>query len=233
MGNPVRLRQLFSQFNNPMQQDVSEFLQYLVGACIPLKNLCESIGWETSSCQSCGQKTERPTTSTLFSVPLNGKSVQENLNKYWLTKETIQGAYCDDCCPEIKGIPENQKKYINRTRTEVITEPAEIIMVSIKRFTNNGRKLMNHVDANRSLTIVNTTYDLRGIITHSGRVISAGHYYIDLILANGQQVRCNDWDVSNIQELSKLGYLFIYEKSSGQIPLLDLSIPHPQQPRVQ
>ena len=38
--NPVRLRQLFGQFNNTMVQDVFEFLIQLVDACIPLKKLC-------------------------------------------------------------------------------------------------------------------------------------------------------------------------------------------------
>ena len=106
-----RLRALFDQFTNKEWQDISDFLLQLVGALKPLENVCTSKVRESSTCQSCQQKSEKETISTLFSVPLNGSTVDQNLTNYWSQRETFK-AYCDLCCPESdsKHLPENQKK---------------------------------------------------------------------------------------------------------------------------
>ena len=63
-------------------------------------------------------------------------------------------------------------------------------MIAIKWFTNEGHKRFNKVQGNYRIKIANTVYNLKCIITHSGRVVTGGHYYADLFMSDGQMVSC-------------------------------------------
>lgn len=82
-----------------------------------------------------------------------------------------------------------------------------ILMISLKRFNNNGKK--KHVIVDSPLTLDLTKYvsgynkesyiyDLYGICTHSGLGITGGHYWAQIKTANDKWYKFNDTQITEI-----------------------------------
>lgn len=100
----------------------------------------------------------------------------------------------------------------------------KILVIALKRFTNNNRKVNQYVDIpldNLNLTPYVFGYDketykyeLYGVANHVGNVMG-GHYYANIKTNEGNWYEFNDTNVKPISEekvISERGYVFFYRK---------------------
>ena len=181
-----------------------------------MTDLFESNVKETYTCQTCGLEYNRETTCTAFYVPLTGSTVEENMNNYLSNKEEVD-SYCEHCCPEDqqRHLPAKKKVKTTHDKKSQIVKPADIVAISIKRFTNDGKKIMKRVKENLTIMLADVNYELKGTIIHSGYTIHRGHYFANLFFEAGQVVNCNDLDISKGPKMEGLGFTFLFEKSNG------------------
>ena len=157
-------------------------------------------------------------------MPLTGSTVEQNLKNYLGTEDEVD-SYCENCCPEQeqRHLPADEKIKTKHQRKSDITNPAEIVAITIKRFTNDGRKMFKRVEENLMMTLVNIDYELKGTITHSGTRISVDHYLANLYFSKGQVVNCNDMEISEGSKMTGLSYKLLFEKSNGRSNLSQIS----------
>ena len=137
-----------------------------------------------------------------LSIPDNNSnniSLYECLDNY-VAKEKLDGYKMDN--PRT-----NEKEEVEKNIT--FWSFPNILMISLKRFHNNGKKKHILVDAPLDLNLSKYVkgynkesyiYDLYGICTHSGQGTSGGHYWAQVKNANGKWYKFNDTQVTEIPQ---------------------------------
>ena len=110
-------------------------------------------------------KTEN-TFSTLL-LPLHGKSLGDCIEKY------LSDDYLDD---ENKFYNEKNNEFINAYKKISFGKMPNELIISLNRFTNQGKKLNQCISFPYQLKINKKIYNLIGIGNHSGNMFG-GHYY--------------------------------------------------------
>ena len=139
---------------------------------------------------------------------------------------------CFDLYTEIEELGEDNKILNDKTKLKenatkqiLFWSLPNILVISFKRFLNNGRKQQSFIDfpidnLNLSKYVVgydkhSYVYDLYGICNHSGNT-GGGHYYAYIKNANGTWYEFNDARVEEFTNLDKLkspyAYCFFYRK---------------------
>ena len=139
---------------------------------------------------------------------------------------------CFDLYTEIEELGEDNKILNDKTKLKenatkqiLFWSLPNILVISFKRFLNNGRKQQSFIDfpidnLNLSKYVVgydkhSYVYDLYGICNHSGNT-GGGHYYAYIKNENGTWYEFNDARVEEFTNLDKLkspyAYCFFYRK---------------------
>lgn len=141
-----------------------------------------------------------------------------------------------DCLDEYCKVErlENDNAYMNEATNEkenvdrgtLFWSLPQILIIDIKRYNFNGKKLNNHID----IPLENVSfskyingynqhsyiYDLYGICNHSGGTLG-GHYTAYVKVKNGKWYNFNDTNVREINEndlISNKSYCFFYRKKN-------------------
>lgn len=142
--------------------------------------------------------TPEPFAGLDLSIPdSNDITLYDCINNY-VASERLEGYKLDN--PRL-----NEKEEVEKKIT--FWSFPNILMISLKRFNNNGKK--KHSIVNSPITLDLTKYvegynkesyiyDLYGICTHSGLGISGGHYWAQIKNANGKWYKFNDTQVTEI-----------------------------------
>ena len=141
---------------------------------------------------------------------------------------------CFDLFTQKESLSDDNMIYNEKTKKkEKVTKQIEfwslpdILVITLKRFSNNGRKDKTHIDfplnnLDLSKYVIgydkhSYKYDLYGICNHSG-VTQGGHYYAYVKNANGKWYEFNDARVEEFTNLDKLkspyAYCFFYRKQN-------------------
>ncbi|KAI1280739.1 Ubiquitin carboxyl-terminal hydrolase 8 [Halotydeus destructor] len=172
--------------------------------------LFEGLTMSTLVCSACGKKSETFEVFNSLSLPIppGNRVTLNDCLKLFSEPEVIRGEAAWDC-PTCKCKREATK------RIQVCRLP-KILVIHLKRFSYDGmwrQKLQTSVDfpledlslrnyryLNQSDSLANTTYDLYGIINHSG-TMDGGHY-----IAHGKHIHRGKWykfDDHEVSEISK------------------------------
>ena len=123
-----------------------------------------------------------------------------------------------------KWFNDDTKEYQNAKRGIIFWSLPEILIIDIKRWNNNGRKIQSVV--NSDLTNLNLSkyihgynkelyiYDLYGVCNHSGGM-SGGHYTANIKNIDNKWYTFNDTNVSEISEsdiITSKAYCLFYRK---------------------
>jgi len=131
----------------------------------------------------------------------------------------------EDLGDENKIYNEKTEKKENATKQILFWSLSKILVITLKRFLNNGRKEkslidfpLNDLDLSKYVVGYDKhsyKYDLYGICNHSGGT-GGGHYYAYVKNANGKWYEFNDARVEEITNLDTLkspyAYCFFYRK---------------------
>ena len=204
IGRPVVL----NPFDNFFQQDAQEFLIKFLESCPEILHdlfrikLCVEY-----RCSSCGNK-RRAMSEVEEYMLFDAINLQtrQSLNQIVEQgrKSLTEGFTCDNC-----GIT------CDAERVESITESSDLLLVGVKRFLNDGSKIDTMVEPSLSLQINNVNYILMGIVEHSGLTLKSGHYTSWLRRKQGLWIKTSDMSITTTKEVTKNGYLFLYQKGHG------------------
>lgn len=153
----------------------------------------------------------------ILMVEFNKTSMQENLGQYF-AKKTRHGIECSACGGAKRDVEFTPK---------FSTLPKKLI-VQLNRFADLTNKINTSISGAESITLkkewmvssaaspasTDVTYELKGVIVHSGSSLASGHYYSWVKNAKGAWVEYNDENVSNATDKKGIenGYIFVYEK---------------------
>jgi hypothetical protein len=135
--------------------------------------------------------------------------------------ETLSSWSCPACCKKAS------------TKQMTVHVPPAALMVHLKRFSSNGRKLGHHVSFSEQLDLAPvltpvsrmegwpSRYRLAGIIVHVGDTRNGGHYISYTRAPNRQWYRASDkrvervdWNIVAVQQ----AYMLFYLREAGQPP---------------
>ena len=166
--------------------------------------------------------TPEPFAGLDLSIPENINGNNNNISLYtcidnYISKESLDGYKLDN--------PNTNEKEEVEKRITFWSFP-NILMISLKRYNNSGKKKHILVDIPLSLDLSkyvegynkeSYTYDLYGICTHSGQGISGGHYWAQVKTANDKWYKFNDTQVTEIPQNTPSfqgAYCLFYRKYS-------------------
>jgi len=220
----------FADFDNDLQQDATEFLGLVL--CVlteilrkngrdPISSLFCSpvISWVR--CSECAMHRENfSDESIILHVPIIGTTIQDSLLHGFFEQERIDEWICDNQC--------------NSHGTKGLSlESRNILVLSLKRFPNHGRKddtlvtfpldgldtapFMHRPDEFR------TTYKLVAVINHIGNSLSRGHYTLSMRFGPNTWYNYDDESVrliSSAEVVTKHAYTLVYCLSNKFLDLI-------------
>ena len=118
------------------------------------------------------------------------------------------------------------QKYTKKTAVQktIIENHPEILIVSLKRFTNDGTKLVQRVNLAEEEILDGVTYKLYVVISHHGTSIHEGHYvaYCQDV-ASKHFYRFSDDEVSRVSDLqfqTEDAYILFFSKAPTVLSLI-------------
>ena len=175
----------YEQFNSSRQQDPSEFMNCVINECNILSRLTKSEIIKSYRCQSCPYSWDESESNERFQNIINlniiGSSMAEIVSK---TMTNIQPEWerCRSC---------NVINYHEMKQNWIILP--SVLIITLQRFQNSQFAL---VDPTTTMQIAGVSYNLRAVITHTGRYISRGHIKAHIYQGNGLWIICDDESVS-------------------------------------
>jgi ubiquitin carboxyl-terminal hydrolase 8 len=155
-----------------------------------------------------------------YTLPIPSPTNNEQVTIYdcfdlFCSSELLTGDnqyYCD-----------KKKEYFDAYKKTKIWKFSNIVIICLKRFNNNMRKICKPIDFPTTLDLnkycegyeTANYYDLYGICNHSGGTFG-GHYYAYCKNKNGNWYNYNDSCVTNISEediITSAAYCLFYRKS--------------------
>lgn len=194
-----------SKFRGYEQQDAQEFLRYLINGlhdelnkakCRPKRQLVEPkssqeawnsyreriddsklielfVGQFSSviKCTDCGNESTcwDPFWDLSLAVPRYRSRVDiEECLAAFTEQETLDGneqPFCSSC-----------KKHRRSTKRLSIVRSPKILIIHLKKFSNDGYKLSSDINVNQTITIDSKRYELYACVCHHGFSSRSGHY---------------------------------------------------------
>lgn len=177
-------------------------------------------------CIECGRVSLNPEPFLVLSLGLAaGASVEEALRNFCKIEVLPKGdesLVCETC---------NRRVTVQRQTT--FWQAPEILLLHLKRFDNEGRKINKSVAFSQTLDFTDvisrdsphanqgqTSYSLYAMITHYGPFMGAGHY-VAFVKLDGKWYLFDDKNVYGINEaivMKQNAYLLFYKKNSVSTP---------------
>ena len=210
----------FANFDNDLQQDATEFLGLVL--CVlteilrengrdPISSLFCSPVVSWVRCSECGMHRENfSDKSIILHVPIVGTTIQDSLLHGFFEQERIDEWICDKQC--------------NSHGTKGLSlESRNILVLSLKRFPNQGRKddtlvtfPLDGLDTARFMhrpDEFQTTHKLAAVINHIGNSLSGGHYTLSMRFGANTWHNYDDESVrliSSADVVTKHAYTLVY-----------------------
>ena len=210
----------FANFDNDLQQDATEFLSLVL--CVltailrkngrdPISSLFCSPVVSCVRCSECGMHRENfSDKSIILHVPIVGTTIQDSLLHGFFEQERIDEWICDKEC--------------NSHGTKGLSlESRNILVLSLKRFPNHGRKddtlVTFPLDGLDTAPFMHrpdefqTTYKLAAVINHIGNSLSRGHYTLSMRFGANTWHNCDDESVrliSSAEVVTEHAYTLVY-----------------------
>lgn len=210
--NPTKIQKSIAKRNSIFelgpQNDSSESMVFLLDLFENkvLLNTFENKFNSIRECKACNNTFERIETFNILSLDMS-PSFNESLDIFQTTENMDGKVNCDIC-----------KKKQDFTRTYKIDTLANNLIIHMKRFIpRNNRYIKNNnpINIQNILNINGYSYELRGIIAHSGRMEGGHYYFIGKNLINEwimyDDLSCYKTNI-DMDLYEKLGYIFLYEK---------------------
>jgi hypothetical protein len=116
--------------------------------------------------------------------------------------------WCDHCQENVAGVQ------------DVTIQPSEVLIVCLKRFCENGKKVATNIETPCELMYKQKTYRLRSQVDHVGPTLKSGHY-IAHKMVDWRLFTISDMDITKAKENvleSKQSYLVFYsEVKAGEV----------------
>ncbi|KAK3922217.1 Ubiquitin carboxyl-terminal hydrolase 36 [Frankliniella fusca] len=197
------------RYRSGRQYDAEEFLNFLLQHISGEFEECARTFQATMNvkvtCQEChfvSVTTEEPVMlSTSISMC---RSVQDCV-KYYFQEECVSDYKCVACSKKVSAI----KAY-------ELTKAPDVLLIQLKRFTADGKKVSNVVRQNMRLKASEVGYDFVGAISHLGASGASGHYVATVKVAD-KLIHFDDdkKTVSSMQKLNKeQAYVVMYCKTA-------------------
>ena len=212
--SPVLLKNDFNKsnkiFNNQNQHDSHECLLHILPYLHDnLKNnqkksiiseLFEGNLKKKRLCTICGEKQSSCEIFTDISISIQKDNVIDNINQYFNIEEFELD--CKAC----------KEKTIHQIKTKIYKYP-KILIIHLKRFNNQGRKINKNIDVSDNLKFKKHIYSLYSIISHTG-TINSGHYY-NMSVKNNVWKRFSDCSVNDIPNYrnDSSSYIYFYKRN--------------------
>lgn len=202
----------YEMIKNIYEKEYSPLLDLFYG--ISVSNIRNNKGKILSS---------KPEIYMMLDIPLPNSDTNKNISlidcfNLYCKEEVLDG---DNMWLNEKT---NEKEVVNKSM--LFWSLPNILIVSLKRFSNNNRKrndlvdiplenldLSNYVIGYKSKSYI---YDLYGVCDHSGECMG-GHYTASVLKSNGKWYRFNDTEVkqiSNKKVISSKAYCLFFKKKS-------------------
>eukprot|EP00952_Eustigmatos_sp_NYUAD-ZCMA_P014651 56897-Eustigmatos_ZCMA.PRE.1 len=152
----------------------------------------------TLKCMQCGEQSESrtPFLDLSLSISDDTHAVEDALREFMQCENLAsdEGWRCPAC------------SQVTRTTKQLVIETApEGLILHLKRFRTDGRKAVKldvNVAYGHELVVTTTTgdatYELQGVVCHSGGSCAAGHYYAYVRQPGGTWVEADDDCVSQV-----------------------------------
>jgi len=227
-GSITRHPNRLSQCLNPYQQeDAHEFMRALLSNLVmnghnrQLSSLFDGLLESSVTCQVCGRASLTRDRYMDLSVDINDPDITslddalfEFTKDELLTEDNC--VFCQRC----------RKKQSVTKGLRLATAPS-ILVIHLKRFAFNdyGRlvRLHKRIEFPQKLEIGDymsnlnkarpPPYSLVGVLVHQGQTCASGHY-LSFVKKNGEWFRCNDSEVSVVDEstvMMQQAYILMYE----------------------
>ncbi|KAE8746842.1 hypothetical protein FOCC_FOCC006401 [Frankliniella occidentalis] len=157
------------------QQDCHEFLIKLLEnieiQCVsraehvisPIQQIFGGILRYVVSCNVCKRKSI--TEQSFKDLPLDVTPILNNSISNFFRAEVIAGYKCVGC-----------HQHVQCTKRAEIVQPPEVLLIQLKRFTGDGKKIKIFVKYNPTITLSSTKYSFKCAVTHVGDGLADGHY---------------------------------------------------------
>lgn len=136
----------------------------------------------------------------------NDSKLHTSFGQYF-SPDTIPDYECDHC-----------HNKTNATKMISILSFPDILIISLKRFTQQGQKIQSNYEILTELSFNNINigqlnYKLKVIVNHVGNSLHSGHY-TSIIINSGNYYYIDDDKIIQIQPIthSPIVYMFIYER---------------------
>jgi ubiquitin carboxyl-terminal hydrolase 8 len=172
----------------------------------PLVNIFYGQSVSQIICGNCDKIYHNYEIYTNLMIPITSQTttIYDCLNELF-KEEHIEHWTCDNCKQKHKS-----------TKTTKLWKIPPILIISLKRFTDDLRKINNPINipevlnlAPYSIPQTNTTYELKAVAHHSGSA-NSGHYYATC-LKNNNWYNYDDLDIKQINKPNHdNGYILFY-----------------------
>jgi hypothetical protein len=152
------------------QQDVSEYLTLMRPIYI-YNDVTRILSYQKLTCQNRKKvrvPEDRDEEFLSLEIPIKGNDLNSCIESF---NNNNDNEYHDRCKKN-----DNDNKVSNAKRFYIIPPENRYLLISLKRFNNNGEKQISDVEPNKTLIIGGVKYTLSGVIVHRGITISGGHY---------------------------------------------------------
>jgi ubiquitin carboxyl-terminal hydrolase 8 len=204
----------FEMMNTMYKKEYSEMIKLFYGIHVS----------EITSIEDNRQLSFRPEPFSVMSLSIPEKDGQVSIYDcfdLYCKKEVLEG--------DNAWYNETTKQKENVKRGIVFWSLPDILIIDLKRWGNNGRKLNKIIDVpieNADFTkyvkgycASSYMYDLYGICNHSGNSMG-GHYTAYIKNANNKWYDCNDTIIKEISKeklISEKSYCFFYRKKNNNL----------------
>ncbi|CAN0116678.1 unnamed protein product, partial [Ectocarpus sp. 13 AM-2016] len=245
------LRKIGEKFRRGRQEDAHEFLRHLVDKMVgsylerrgvdPFAHdrLAETTpihlvfgGYLRSQlkCSGCGFCSD--TFDPFMDLAMNVEKVDSS--GVAMNERSLQAALRRFTAPETLGAGNEWKcggcnKLVDAEKNLSVFKPPNALVFQLKRFgfTNGPRKANDHISFGDKLNLEvsgperRANYDLTGVVVHSGKTMSSGHYYAYVRSSAGCWARMNDSVVTKVTldtVLKDKAYVLFYTRCPAPAP---------------
>merc|ERR1712001_198675 len=203
-------------FRSNEQQDAEEFLGVLIENCKNLKSLTSFETITTRTCMNCLHQTPggEELNRTLLSCPIvmEENAVNSTAEMIRKSSSTLR-KICSSS--KINDDPEGKVQGSLHSVSEILIDPSEVFIVTVKRFDERRRKITKAVNPSPIVSIPEENgqiYYLKSVVKHAGPTIRNGHYTTALNM-KGRWLICDDKNLNMTEQEPLDGYIYLYEKA--------------------
>ncbi|CAN0112232.1 unnamed protein product [Ectocarpus sp. 4 AP-2014] len=245
------LRKIGEKFRRGRQEDAHEFLRHLVdkmagsyldrrgvdpfapnrlAETTPIHRVFGGYLRSQLKCSECGFCSD--TFDPFMDLAMNVEKVDSS--GVPMNERSLQAALRRFTAPETLGAGNEWKcggcnKLVEAEKNLSVFKPPNALVFQLKRFgfTNRPRKVKDHISFGDKLNLEVSgperwaNYDLTGVVVHSGKTMSSGHYYAYVRSTAGCWARMNDSVVTKVTldtVLRDKAYVLFYTRRPAPAP---------------